>query len=285
MVGGFLMAGSPTQVSSDGTYIWTVDRTEGPLSRFLRLAFSSIHIPPAVLPSVLDTYMPRFAYAFAHNEHLTAGVTPLVQWLTEDDDYNDLVSLVRTANPHVLDALLDTDESRYLVLRAVIETWLLSLSDQIRLVNRDFSPADLERILYSPDLSTKVLVELAQHTDQDPDFIRQLGAIVDPTPTPGQSRARFTRPPEDMHQVSVNHLDKTIALLASLHAVTAISTAVNDYLGEGTDPLSLTAWLNFFGLCQNDPDVPLAAVLATALRLARAQLTSVPQTVLPGTGN
>jgi hypothetical protein len=272
------MAGTATQTAT-----FTVKELD---ARFLCLAFSSIHIPPAVLPVVLDAYAHRFAFAFARNAHLTGGVAPLVELLVKTDDFDDLISLVRTNNPFVLDALLDTKDARDQIFRSIIETWVLSTSDQLRLVDRDFSLDTVSRILFSPDLTSEARIAAARRTNQHPDFINSLSVIpANDVLAPKKSYVRYHRPTVDEDQNPTIHLGKTISIFAGLHSITVISGILNDRLGDGSDPLSLASWMNFFGLCQDDPDVPLATVLSTARRLARAELTTVPVTVPLDTGN
>jgi hypothetical protein len=60
------------------------------------------------------------------------------------------------------------------------------------------------------------------------------------------------------------------ALARHAHGLTGASTFFCTALGDGDNELSLSAWRNFLGFCESDPDVCLTTVLSTSRRLAMA---------------
>jgi hypothetical protein len=223
-------------------------------SQFLARLFQTAELPRPVLNTALGHYGPRYPMAFSQNRFLGPAVASLTGRLLEHEDDISVIALIRTRNAHVLAALLaypgtlsDT------VLYAIDNIWALSARDAQKLATCATSKEALEYLLH-----------VAAHATS------KFG-IPAKTKAREQTLPLKLNPPPFVNKDSVNET-VLVSVLVFYRDFTLLTPILIESLGDGSSESSISAWSNFFGLVESDPEVPLQTVLDTA-RI----LTSVKQ--------
>jgi hypothetical protein len=231
--------------------------------------------PPSVLFDVVDTYGPRYQSALAFNTYLSYHAISLFNTIRSSENLDDLVHLIRTANPYVLRCVLDTDIAHDDIIRAIVGTWNLSPKDQICLTERDLSSDTIKLILARVTIDQPAREILLSRVDLDPT------TVLHPSRPPSHQVSEYSSPvryPEGSLSpaLAIPEPGITVAELSQCNfRLCALSLAA--CLAD--KPLSLRAWMLFLALVEDDPDVPLTDVIAVANRLAEVEISPTIQRV------
>jgi hypothetical protein len=251
--------------------------------KFLHSLFKMCEFPPAVVPDIVARYSTSYARDLAFNHSLGDSGSALVPRAVCGPG-DAIVELISAGSHAVLDAVLDSKENRYGVLRQILTTWKLCPNDQRRFLDRELISSTFDLIFeidwcFSYDvIEDGAALQLERgaglvirrrpaccvaggNSPRVTSLIHQWapwGKTFDAWSTPGGSLGTLV---SDFG----NYTD------SNLGYVRCAGQVIREHLGEGESAASLRAWLLFLGLAGSDPPVRLKSVIKSACVLARAE--------------
>jgi hypothetical protein len=250
--------------------------------KFLRSAFRVVDLPVPVVPAVLSIYKPQYAEFLAYNQSLGDRGVSLVSPKLPVESLGELIGAGSRA---VLECVLDSRERRHEALARILRTWRLSREDQLRFVNRKLGTYTRDLLLDFGYFERDVL-DLADIEDDSEDEMLARGFVdgaIDPLfGGPGDETVLYgeCEPWKAMFGTTFNTMEELLDMsIPSFGGNTDVALCVlnyagrhfSAYLGSGSSPVDVRAWMLFFSLAESDPDVPLKSVMLSARRLAVAE--------------
>jgi hypothetical protein len=247
------------------------------MGSFSHLALSSLEFPEEILPAIGDAYLHRYTAAFVRNPYLGRyGYTMAQQFLAEGSEIS-LLTLLENNNVPALEAILDSDTIEHTIISHILAKWDLCVDDQMRLANRDMSQDTAALFFHTPGICTMAKYEASERAGSGYSH-----SHFKPWERPhyeGHTRNRTYNylPERERKQrgdrsVGVSDLETTLPVLTSRYRdARPLSGIMAQGLGTKGE-LAINTWLNFFGLTESDPNVPLKAAMSSARALANAAL-------------
>lgn len=242
--------------------------------KFVSTFLTVVPLPEKVVPEVVSTFAHRYKSELIQNHSIGPAVVGLIEGASPDP----LVGELQSHNHFVLDALLASTERRSRVLKAMLKYWDLSTKDQLLLVNRPLGMRVASRIARDERFCAQAREAAylsARHTDTDPrPFADATCELTTPVLVPRTMRhaiklPKVPDPVEDLLGHKVWFFTTTDPMSRAM--LVKMAPAITELLGDGTGPYGARPWLLFLSLCDNDPQIPLKSIIATACVLARAE--------------
>ena len=244
------------------------------MESFTQLALSSLDFPDGMFPSIINTYALRYPQDLRRNQHLRAHGYALANQFLDAGNLDELRRLVLTGNHGALEAVLDSSETDYYLIQAVMNSWRLCVNDQMRLVQRDLLPVSAQDIFRSKSLE---FCAMAQYEASARSGLMFSHSHYDPGEPPKYLGVTHTKvmvaafnvpqdPPEHVTDMSMGDIVKFLNFRS-------LSRVLRENLGV-YGLRSQRNWSLFLSLLQGSPDVPLGSVIASARALANAEAFS-----------
>jgi hypothetical protein len=173
-------------------------------------------------------------------------------------------------SPEVLGAIVASTSLDAETIMLVIQIWDLSLAHRLALARAAATPLGVDYALYGPRSFP------SSSTAQSPEGDMRTVVSTPPLPDPShQSCLRYPLPlklglPSNSAGLD---LSRSVTALAqwTRDQFERYGSAIEVHLGLGDTPCSLRSWMLFFALCEDDPDISVISIIASARRLAIAE--------------
>jgi hypothetical protein len=237
------------------------------MSDFLSGLLTAGSFPSPIKDLILASYEEDYQRALALNSEFAPGFLPRVGRLSTS------VTSALLKNPHYeyLDAVLSTDEQRTPVLVTVLDEWVLSPADQIRLLTRPVKPNFVKaRVLlrnsrFTPEAQDLARLRTGLHDHPIPDNHFDI-----PDPEVTTSVPRY--PDQPVAPTSTTTPTRLLRHKLSTHWSYAqlyfLSGLVTERFGPANTPASLAAWRIFLNIAEQYCEDTVSDVLNNAAALA-----------------
>jgi hypothetical protein len=250
--------------------IEAVDVSQSFFSSLLRGAV----IPKTVGPGIVAAFGARYGYEMVHNPSLGAAVVAL----GESDEEEILLGLATVGDIGVLHLLLRKQELSDKILKRLLESWILSPPDQLRLVEHLIQTATettvqtaLEKEWFSQAAKGRLAAAFPTVG-----WARRSGVAQLRISQPSKNRKRWERMTERPF-VGDSFWDEYSPATTDRRGdpyVSSIGGYLTKRLGRGSNDLSRRAWVIFLSLAEEGPDRTLLSMTEAAVLLARAEAAS-----------
>lgn len=246
---------------------------------------ATVEIPDGAWPQILTSYRSSCLDAIVRNHSLGRHALPLLKPATPT---NILRSLIWSANPFILDAILDSRDRRAKIVRAVLNTWRLSLADQRRLVEPPLGRDTVLCLLRDPSIAPEIRLVLATTPRYQKVKISDCYGPSDYyRESPTSQRYPLTRlscnvtttalltgtSPGPLITKGANETIETLTSASSAYVFTALTEATPEIwatLKNASTPTSLRAWELFMHLISTASKGTITDLLDISMRLSLA---------------
>jgi hypothetical protein len=241
---------------------------------FRRTLFATTPLPDPLIPDIFAVYLSRDFLDLAKNHWSYENALVLASFLlanTTDDPMLITLALthqIEAGAQATVDAILDSSCALSAPLAAILEHWMLPLDYQVKLIDRPLESATAYKICANAEVDPTIRKTVAERFGFEPP---KIGPYVSPPATPKPHSTRSAPDSDNLMAVVMPFETYTpLNLISFPGATSTMASYLVAALGPAISEQSKRAWMTFFLLTDDDPDVPLSELVATAVVLSRA---------------